>query len=241
MAGEAGAAVATAVGEADVLAALAVVRDPELDESLLALGFVSRVEVQGGRVAISLRLPTYFCAPNFSYLMVADARREVGRLPGVEAVEVELEDHFAAAEINGAVAADTGFEGAFPGETEGSLEELRELFRRKALLARQSRVAEGLRRDGASFADLAALTVADLPGGEDARRSLELRAELGLPHATTDPALLRPDGSPLAAAEMERWLRSARLVRLSLEGNGGLCRGLLRTRYGIPDPEEVAA
>ena len=27
---------------------------------------------------------------------------------------------------------------------------------------------------------------------------------------------------------------------ISVEGNAGLCRGLLATRYGIPDPEEVA-
>jgi len=36
-------------------------------------------------------------------------------------------------------------------------------------------------------------------------------------------------------------LRLARLVRVSLEGNGGICRGLLSRRYGIPDPEETAA
>jgi hypothetical protein len=32
------------------------------------------------------------------------------------------------------------------------------------------------------------------------------------------------------------WLRVARLVSLSLETNGGMCRDLLRVRYG----EEVA-
>jgi metal-sulfur cluster biosynthetic enzyme len=232
---------AAPVAAADVLAALEAVRDPELDESLPALGFVGRIEVEGARVAIGLRLPTYFCAPNFAYLMVADARREVAALPGVDSVEIDLEDHFAAAEINGAVAAGSGFEGAFPGETDGSLEELRELFRRKALLARQSRVADALLAAGRRPAELAGLSVAELPRDQDARRALGLRAELGLGHAAGDPAFVRPDGSPLAATEIERWLRSARLVRLSLEGNGGLCRGLLKTRYGIPDPEEVAA
>ena len=232
---------ATTVAAAEVLAALESVRDPELDESLPALGFVGRIDVDGTRVAVGLRLPTYFCAPNFAYLMVADARREVAALPGVDVVEIELEDHFAADEINGAVVAGRGFEGAFPGETDGSLDELRELFRRKALLARQSRVADALLATGRRPAELAGLSVAELPAGEDARRALELRAELGLDHAAADPAFVRPDGSRLGAAEIERWLRFARLVRLSLEGNGGLCRGLLKTRYGIPDPEEVAA
>jgi metal-sulfur cluster biosynthetic enzyme len=232
---------AATVSAAEVLAALEAVRDPELDESLPALGFVGRIEIEGARVAVGLRLPTYFCAPNFAYLMVADAGREVAALPGVDSVEIELEDHFAAGEINGAVAAGSGFEGAFPGETDGSLEQLRELFRRKALLARQSRIADALLRTGRRPAELAGMSVADLAPGEDARRALGLRAELGLGHADEDQAFVRPDGSGLAAAEIERWLRSARLVRLSLEGNGGLCRGLLKTRYGIPDPEEVAA
>jgi hypothetical protein len=40
---------------------------------------------------------------------------------------------------------------------------------------------------------------------------------------------------------MMRWLRTARLLRLSLEVNGGICRSLLRVRHGvdIDDPEEV--
>jgi metal-sulfur cluster biosynthetic enzyme len=229
------------VTEEEVIEALRAVRDPELDETLPDLEFVAAVRVEAERVAVRLRLPTYFCAPNFAYLMADDAHREIAALPGVERVRVELEDHFAADEINGAVARGDGFEGAFPGETDGSLEELRGLFRRKALLARQSRVAEVLMREGANPGRLAAMTVAELPPGEDARRAIELRAELDLPCSAAAAAFVRPDGSPLTAATMPRWLRSARLVRLSLEGNGGLCRGLLRTRYGIEDPEEVVA
>ena len=42
--------------------------------------------------------------------------------------------------------------------------------------------------------------------------------------------------------DLTLWLRRARLVGLSLESNGGLCRSLLRVRHGVPDPtEEVAA
>jgi hypothetical protein len=40
---------------------------------------------------------------------------------------------------------------------------------------------------------------------------------------------------------MPRFLRFARLVARSLEGNAHLCRGLLKTRYDLPDQEEVAA
>ena len=41
--------------------------------------------------------------------------------------------------------------------------------------------------------------------------------------------------------ELHTWLRRARLVSLSLETNGGICRDLLRVRYGISNEEEVAA
>jgi metal-sulfur cluster biosynthetic enzyme len=58
-----------------VLDALCEVRDPELDEPITTLGFVSLCEVSAdGDVALRLRLPTPQCAPNFAFLMAADAR-----------------------------------------------------------------------------------------------------------------------------------------------------------------------
>ena len=222
---------------AAVLAALDDVIDPELDEPITALGFVAACAVSpDGDVVVELRLPTHQCAPNFAYLMVADARAAIEGVPGVRSADVVLDDHMTAAEITGAVRAGTGFSGAFPGEVQGELDELRSLFRRKALVARQSRVAEALAGD-----DLAALTLSDLPDGDDVRRCRELRAQLGLRIDPTAPAFVRPDGSPVAPEEMGRWLRMARLIRVSLEGNGSLCRGLLAVRYGIPDPEEAVA
>ena len=54
-------------------------------------------------------------------------------------VTVVLEDHYTGAEINAAVARGGGFADAFPGETAGELDALRELFQRKALVAREGR------------------------------------------------------------------------------------------------------
>jgi metal-sulfur cluster biosynthetic enzyme len=85
--------------------ALATVRDPELDEPITELGFVNEAEVHEGHVSVRLRLPTYFCAPNFAYLMVADACDAVRAVPGVVTADVRLEDHFASEEINAGVAA----------------------------------------------------------------------------------------------------------------------------------------
>jgi metal-sulfur cluster biosynthetic enzyme len=228
-----------------VLDALGTVYDPELDEPITTLRFVSSLRVDpDGDVEVVLRLPTPQCAPNFAFLMAADARRAVRRLPGVRSVAVRLEDHYTGEEINAALNRDEGFTGAFPGETEDdSLEELRLLFTRKALIARQSHVCEGLLRDGgfSSFEELAARRVRDLPDSAEARRCLELRAQLGLGSDPYEPAFVQPTGEAVSAADMQRWLRMGRLVRTSLEANGGICRSLLQFRHQLAaDPEEVA-
>ena len=112
-----------------VLAALDAVRDPELDEPITTLGFVSECIVSAaGDVVVRLRLPTYFCAPNFAFLMVADAYDVVSALPEVRSADVALVDHFASAEINAGVAARAGFAVSFAGEAIGELDELRRTF-----------------------------------------------------------------------------------------------------------------
>jgi len=215
----------------DVLAALGTVYDPELDEPITALKFVASCEVaDDGAVSVRLRLPTPQCAPNFAFLMAADARDAVRTVPGVGAVSVVLEDHYTGNEINAAVAGDGGFGDAFPGETEGELDALRELFRRKALVARQGRLLE-------TVADPVSARLGDLTG-PDAVRCRELRSELGIDASDEAPAFVRGDGTPVPAPEIARFARMASLTAISLEANGGVCRSLLTVRYGI---EEVAA
>jgi metal-sulfur cluster biosynthetic enzyme len=227
---------------ARVLEALSEVHDPELDEPITSLRFVTSCEVTpDGDVEILLRLPTPQCAPNFAYLMAADARNVVRRLPGVRGVAVKLEDHYTGEEINAAIARGEGFADAFPGETEdGRLDALRELFQRKALIARQARLCEALLADGATPEQVTVRRVAELPDVPDARRCLELRGQLGIARDHDAPAFVLPNGEPVAAHELKRWLRAARLVRTSLDVNGGICRSLLEIRHRLaPDPEEV--
>jgi metal-sulfur cluster biosynthetic enzyme len=226
-----------------VLAALGTVRDPELDEPITTLGFVKSCAVtRDGAVAVGLRLPTPQCAPNFAFLMTADARAAVLRLPWVTRVVVSLEDHYTSQEINAAVEQSSGFSGAFPGETDQkSLETLRELFFRKAFVARQSRVCEALLADGATAEEVTSQRLADLPDLPDARRCIELRRQLGIPSGANDPAFVLPDGNAIRAEDLRRWRRTAVLVRMSLEVNGGICRSLLKIRHGteVGDPEEA--
>jgi metal-sulfur cluster biosynthetic enzyme len=231
------------ISRARVLEALATVHDPELDEPITSLGFVgSCVVSDGGDVNVHLRLPTPQCAPNFAFLMASDAREAVRGVSGVREVGVVLDDHYTAAEINAAIGSGSGFGAAFPGESAGDLEALRELFQRKALLARQGRVCTMLLEgDDLAHAAVVALSVADLPDHHEVDRCMALRRELGLPCGPSSPALVAGDGRPIPAEELPLWLRRARLVGLSLESNGGLCRSLLRVRHGVPDPTEEVA
>ena len=212
--------------------ALDTVRDPELDESIVRLDFVASVQVDGGRVTVELRLPTYFCAPNFAYLMVADAYDAVIALPGVERVVIRLIDHFASDEINAGVADGRGFAGSFPGLADDELAELRLTFRRKAHRAGQERCASRLVASGWSVSDLAAGTLGDVPPGLDLDRLRRRRRELGLPASDDTPLLVDDDGEPITEIDLPAQLRFARTTRISIEGNAALCRGLLQVRYG---------
>ena len=135
-----------------VWAALGTVLDPEIDEPITELDFVESCTVdEEGVAAVRLRLPTFFCAPNFSFLMVANAYDAVSAVPGVTRAEIALLDHHASTEINGGVAAHAGFVGTFSGEAVEELDDLRAIFLRKAALAGQDRVARPLVDAGASY------------------------------------------------------------------------------------------
>ena len=226
-----------------VLAALDEVYDPELDEPITSLRFVSSCVVSDdGDVDVLLRLPTPQCAPNFAFLMGADSRRAARRVPGVRDVTIRFADHYTGDEINAALQGGSGFTAAFPGETDDDdLEALREVFTRKALIARQSVVCERLIAQGAPPERVIAGSVSDLPDVPEARRALALREQLGISTAADAPAFVLPNGDPVAAAQLARWLRGAQLVRVGLEANGGICRSLLQFRHDLAtDPEEVA-
>ncbi len=233
------------ITEASVLDALSGVRDPELDEPVTDLGFVSNLEIEGDAVSVRLRLPTFFCAPNFAYLMVADAREAVLSVPGVRRVSVVLDDHYASEELN----AGGAFDEAFPDETEGpDLEELRTVFRRKSFVSRQEQLCRALLSEGHSPLELAAMRLGDLPPSQDLDKYLERRRELGLDLSEGAPLLVDPDGNRIPEEAVVQHLRFARTVRVSIEGNAELCRGLLETRYGRergvgerPEKEEATA
>jgi metal-sulfur cluster biosynthetic enzyme len=232
-----------------LLDALETVRDPELDEPITSLGFVSSCAVSAdGDAEVRLRLPTYFCAPNFAYLMVADAYDAVSGVPGVRSAVVVLEDHFASDAINGGVAARAGFAQSFDGEAVGELEGLRADFLRKAVMAGTDQVCRPLLAAGKDPAALLAMTLGEVPPSRALTRLRERRAELGFPASDDAPLVIDPvTGSPVGLAALPLHLRKAKLTRISIEANAGICRGMLRVRYDTAgqgesvlsqDPEE---
>ena len=217
-----------------VQACLATVMDPELDESVTELGFITEVELPGdGEVRIGFRLPTYWCAANFAFLMADDMRRAVQALPWVTQVKVQLYDHMYAEAINQGVTDGNGFQAAFGVAAEGGLEALRRTFELKAFQRRQEALLEHLISAKHMPEALVALDVEslqalalDADGEKLVERYLERRS-------LVDGALLAfvdTKGQPIAAATMSAHLRDLRSVGVNAEFNGALCRGLLAVR-----------
>ena len=217
-----------------VLARLDRVLDPELDESVLSLGFVEAVSGDDhGHVSLSLRLPTYWCAANFSYLMASDARRELLSLEGVHSVTVKLGEHFAGSEVERGTSAARTFGEAFPGSGPDTIEETRQIFLRKGFFARQQRLMRSLRDAGLSFAEIAGLRVGEAPSKVDARtvtRYLERCEDLGLAIFPSAPLIVDLKGDPIPFEKLETHYHRARTTRLAMEASGSLCSAMLQFR-----------
>lgn len=228
----------------NVWRALGRVADPELDEAITGLGFVEGLEFAGppddAVVTVTFRLPTYWCSPNFAFLMAEGIVREVGGVDGVSRVMVRLEDHMHADEVMEAVNGGRPFQEVFATLCDGTdLSELRATFEAKAFQRRQESVLVRLRALGWSDASIAAMTLrqldaVDFDGGEAAvqrPRYRELLVKKGLARWPGDLAFRTWDGEALTADGLRDHVLRLRQVRLNMEFNGALCRGLKDNRY----------
>lgn len=217
---------------------LAAVDDPELDESIVAMGFVEQAEVaEDGAVAVAFRLPTYWCSPNFAYLMLDGIRRELDALSWRPRYRVTLLDHMLDAEINAGVAAGRSF-GAIVDALapDGDIVTLRATFARKAFQRRQEAVLLALRAQGLGDAAILALSDAELGRHAEETPSLaqpvqRYRAAWAARFHGTAAAFPKWDGTAIALHELPAHLAELRRVRINMEFNGALCRGLKQTRY----------
>jgi metal-sulfur cluster biosynthetic enzyme len=225
----------------DVWRQLAAVTDPEMDESITDLGFVATLEIHANQVTVEFRLPTYWCAANFAFMMAEDIRDRISELAWADRVNVRLVDHYAAAVINDGMAKAASFTETFPSEASDDLSELRRVFRRKAFMTRQEKLLRHLQRAGWTPEGLLGLAVRDLgdaadlgaDGAQLRSRYLDMRRNIGLACDASEPAITTVDGEPVSLERFESYLRELRTCRVTMEGNGHLCRGLLAVRYDL--------
>jgi metal-sulfur cluster biosynthetic enzyme len=209
------------IDEREVRAQLDEVLDPELDRSLSTLGFIDLVEIKEAEaeVVVGFRLPTFWCAPNFAYMMAADLRERVGRVSGVKTVTVLLRDHFASDEISDGINAGHSFTEVFPGDTDGELDELRRTFAVKAFLVRQEQLLRALLRAGVTAERLAALQMDDLRVAGDAVLVRAAPAEHAAAEADGEAGWRRV---PHLASTYALWRKKRAAAGLSVRAHGPL-------------------
>ena len=228
---------------AEVWDRLRHVTDPELDESVTELGFVTSVEVDAiDHVHIQFRLPTYWCAANFAFMMADDMRAAVSAVPWVRGVNVVLGEHMYADKINRGISQGLSFQEAFGSEATGDLSEVRRTFLLKAFQRRQEALLNQLMAQGCKAERLVTMILAELQAlsvekqGQDlVGRYLERREIVG-PCSPDALAFLSAEGRRLQADGLDAYVRGLRRVGVNAEFNGALCRGLLSARFDMTTP-----
>jgi metal-sulfur cluster biosynthetic enzyme len=227
--------------KAEVWRRLETVTDPELDEPVTALEFVTRADVDPDNcVHIEFRLPTYWCAANFSFLMADDMRSAVRELPWVADVSVVLGEHMYADKINAGLARGLTFQETFGAEADGDLDGLRRTFLLKAFQRRQAALLAHLIEAGHHASRLVEMTLDELielevddAGARLRKRYLERRPIVA---DATSRAFAGVDGDPLQAETLSTYVRTLRRVDINAEFNSALCRGLLHARFDMETP-----
>lgn len=239
------------VDRATVLDRVARVTDPELDRSIVELGYVTDVDVDGAAVRVEFRLPTAWCSPAFAWMMATDVRDEVRALGTVDAIEVVLTDHLFDTEITRGVNADRSFAAVFADASpEEDVDAVRETLANKARFSRQYLAVEALLEAGVRPRQVVELSPADLaPLGDDVAVSLEdgavsvvvpadpldsyleLARAHGLVTGPDDPLFVRPDGEAIAPDEFGHVHRRARLAHVNASGQASICEALQSARY----------
>src|SRR5881397_2931920 len=193
-----------------VLRALSTVTDPELDEPITDLGFVKELTVSDdGQVSLDLVTSTFWCSPNFVYMMLEEARDVVSKLAGIHEVRVHLDGHHDSDRINEAINSGKSFSDCYGAEANGNLAELNRMIRTRALRSRLHSMATTLSKHGFSPEQLLDLSQRDVP-----------------------LVVWDLDGNPPKRDGFGSALKEARLAGANFSLNAELCRALLEARIG---------
>ena len=232
-----------------ILKRLDRVFDPELDQSVIKLGFIGSIEAENGHLTVETQLPTAWCSPNFAYMMAEDIRQALLSIESVDGVTVRMQDNVVSEAIEAGVNSGKTFDQAFEGEAFEGLGDLRGLFLRKGYVKRQEALLRRLRDANIPFEVICALRVKDVSYADEAsllslsdgqvfrlepdtitRDYLERRAQIGLDFRPEAALFVDLKAEPVSAEQLEKYLVYARTVRVSLEANGALCSALLEAR-----------
>jgi len=167
--------------QAEILAALATVVDPELDEPITDSGLVRSVGIDDEGVTVHLQLPTRFWSSNFAYLIACEARDALGEVDEIGQVRVVVHGHHDSERINAWLATDVGYVDTLCSEADDQLAELRRTVLRRAHAAAMERcVSVLMRQKGLNSEQVRRLTLRDLPHGTAKNALLRRRFALGL-------------------------------------------------------------
>jgi len=229
------------------------VTDPELDESIVSLGYVDEIAVEGRQVRVEFTLPTAWCSPAFAWMMAADAREEVEGLPGVDRARIRLREHMHETEINEGVNAGLSFAESFP-DADGGVADVRATLDAKARLSRQYDAVTALLEAGLDPEQIVGLEPADLrldpPAAvflrdesvgvpvppEPVESYLEKARETGLVGDDRPELFRTPEGDPIPTEEFELVHRRCRLADVNMGGQGSVCDALNEARRAEDRP-----
>jgi metal-sulfur cluster biosynthetic enzyme len=241
---------------------LARVTDPELDRSIVELGYVDGIDVDGDEVTVRFTLPTAWCSPAFAWMMATDARDGIESLPDVSVAHIQLRDHMHETEINRGVNERLSFGEVFP-DADGGVESIRATLDGKARVSRQYDAVEALRDAGVSSEQICELRPADVdlqfdPESDRAavelddgvlvvtvdaaplQRYLRKARAVGLV-ATGEPLFRTPEGDPIDPDGFELVHRRGRLAQTNISGQAGICEALNESRRRKLDREPPEA
>jgi metal-sulfur cluster biosynthetic enzyme len=239
-----------------VLRALSTVTDPELDEPITDLGFVKELSVSDeGRVSLDLVTSTFWCSPNFVYMMLEEARDVVSKIDGISEVRVHLEGHHDSDRINDGINSRKSFSECYPTEAGGNLEELTRMIRTRVLRSRLSSMVAAMSRAGVIPFELLGVSRRDVVADDetlvvtlgdkslrvsdpvDAKRIARYLSFLdGLGRANGPLMIFDLEGRTPEPHELESMLALSRSAKSNFSLNAELCRALLESRLNREEP-----
>lgn len=167
--------------EAQIMAVLSTVANPESGQTIAELGYVRTVTIDDKGVTIDLRVPPVSNSQGQAYLSaleIQNSLREV--VVGAGTIEVLLDDHADSDTLNASPA-----------------------FLRKAHRAALERCVSTLvQRDSLAPSAIQRLILRDLPEGRDKTRLLHCRYALGLSMCLNSRVFVDGEGRPLPVDEL---------------------------------------